>query len=550
MSLKKKLLFNSVGIIILATLMIGFIVFNMLMIQKTNQNEVPVLLNVEKLQGELNASKQSLNNFAFSLSDAHKEEAMQSLNRAEKLLGSLNQTLQDENGKAALRKASAKFNELKQKTLPALEEKNQAEVKRQAVRVDGISNDIYFVNLHVHDRYTSIQEEVKRQIEFVILSAAIGTALLILVSSVLVIRMTSSITKPLKSMSVQAAAIAQGNLAVQALTYKGKDEIGALNDSFSSMVNQLKGLIQSIDTVSRQVDGFAETLDSETRILSEISGQVVLSTDELSAGSQSISSDLQDAVSLIERMDAGFSENVIRSQKSVKFGEEAAGAIQEGQGAISTQSDLLKENGVIMNLINQSTTTFLSYMTKIEDMTKVVSGIADQTNLLALNAAIEAARAGEAGKGFAVVAAEVRKLAEESTNATSQIFEMASLMQSGIANISESVAKGVTLAEKQKTGMNITTQAFHAIDEKVKNITLELIGLEEGVNHSKTLGGNVLQNVESISAVVEETAAGSEEISASTAEQLAAFEKMAEGVSELRKLTFDLKQTLTQFKLN
>lgn len=147
------------------------------------------------------------------------------------------------------------------------------------------------------------------------------------------------------------------------------------------------------------------------------------------------------------------------------------------------------------------------------------------------------------------MAAEVRKLAEESTNATSQIFEMASLMQSGIANISESVAKGVSLAEKQKTGMDITTQAFHAIDEKVKNITLELISLEEGVNHSKTLGGNVLQNVESISAVVEETAAGSEEISASTAEQLAAFEKMAEGVSELRKLTYDLKQTLTQFKL-
>ncbi|MEM5016601.1 methyl-accepting chemotaxis protein [Metabacillus indicus] len=550
MSLKKKLLFNSVGIIILATFMIGFIVFNMLMIQKTNQNEVPVLLNVEKLQGELNASKQSLNNFAFSLSDAHKEEALQSLNRTEKLLDSLNQTLQDENGKNALKKASAKFDELKQKTLPALEEKNQAEVKRQAVRVDGISNDIYFVNLHVHDRYTFIQEEVKGQIEFVILSAAIGTALLILVSSVLVIRMTSSITKPLKSMSEQAAAIAQGNLAVQALTYKGKDEIGALNDSFSSMVNQLKGLILSIDTVSKQVDGFAETLDSETRVLSEISGQVVLSTDELSAGSQSISSDLQDAVSLIERMDAGFSENVYRSQKSVKFGEEAAGAIQEGQGAISTQSDLLKENGVIMNLINQSTTTFLGYMTKIEDMTKVVSSIADQTNLLALNAAIEAARAGEAGKGFAVVAAEVRKLAEESTNATSQIFEMASLMQSGIANISESVAKGVSLAEKQKTGMDITTQAFDAIDEKMKNITLELIGLEAGVNHSKTLGGNVLQNVESISAVVEETAAGSEEISASTAEQLAAFEKMAEGVSELRKLTFDLKQTVTQFKLN
>lgn len=549
MSLKKKLLLNSLSIIIMATLMIGFIIVNMLSIQSSNQNEVPVLLNIEKLQGELTVTKQSLNNFAFSLTDAQKEETLQALQRNEKLLEELNQIVKDKNTKQALQKASNKFTALKEETGQALNEKNQAEAKRQSVRVDGISNDVHLMNIYANERYEMLQENLKKQIEFVIFSALIGTVLLISLSSYIVIRMTNAITKPLKGLSHQANEIANGNLAVKMITYKGKDEIAALNDSFTAMTHQLKGLLFSIDSVSKEVEGFAKELEGENRILTEISNQVAVSTDELSVGSQSISTDLQDAVTLIERMDFDFSENVHRSEQSVQYGKETVNAIASGQNAIKAQRLLITENMNTTRQIEESTKTFIGYMTKIEDMAKVVSSIANQTNLLALNAAIEAARAGEAGKGFAVVAAEVRKLAEESTGATAQIFEMVSLIQSGISSISESVVNGVSIAQKQQIGMDHTTSAFEDIDLKVKGITSELKELKTGMLNSKELGEQVLQNVESISAVVEETAAGSEEISASTTEQLLAFEKMVEKVVELRQLTDDLNQTLSKFKL-
>lgn len=549
MSLKKKLLLNSISIVLMATIMIGFIIVNMLSIQSSNQNEVPILLNIEKLQGELTVTKQSLNNFAFSLTDAQKEEALQSLERNEKLFSEISKTVKDKNTKQALQKASDKFSIFQEETAQALNEKNQAEAKRQSVRVDGISNDVYLMNLYANERYDMLQVNLKKQIEFVIFSALIGTAILILVSSYIVIRMTNSITKPLIGLSKQARDIANGNLAVSSIVYKGNDEIAALNDSFIAMTHQLKGLLFSIDSVSKEVEGFAKDLEGENRALTEISNQVAVSTDELSAGSQSISSDLQDAVTLIERMDFDFSENVNRSEQSVQYGKETINSIASGQTAIKAQRTLILENINTTQQIEKSTKTFVGYMTKIEDMAKVVSNIADQTNLLALNAAIEAARAGEAGKGFAVVAAEVRKLAEESTGATAQIFEMVNLIQSGISSISESVVKGVSIAQKQQDSMDHTTNAFEDIDKKVNGITTELNGLKSGIMNSKKLGEQVLQNVESISAVVEETAAGSEQISASTTEQLLAFEKMVEKVVELRQLTDDLNQTLSKFTL-
>lgn len=550
MTIKKKLLLNLLLAIGLSIVMISFIIYRMLMVQASNQDYVQVLLTVQNLQAETSATKQSLSNFSFNPTEGNRQDALVKMEKTSKIFTEAKGLIQQEDSKKVLEKALKKFTALETEAQKALDEKISAEVKRQSLRSEGVLNDLHLLDIQVNEYYEFLQEDLKNQIQFIILSAIIGSILLVVVAGGIGIRLTSSITKPLKQIAVNAQEIAKGNLMIEKIPYKHKDELGTLNESFDSMATQLTALLQKVNSASKEVEDFAEEIEQENISLTEISNQVAVSTDELSAGAQTVSEDLQQSVELIDEMDKEIMLNLGHTQESSAYSNDAVEAISKGRKAIEGQRALITENKKASSSIQTATDQFVGYAAKIEDMATSVSAIAAQTNLLALNAAIEAARAGEAGKGFAVVASEVRKLAEESNTATAQIFDMVNLLKKGLDEIGEAVNKGGAIAEEQMESMNLTITAFENIESKVTGISEKITQLVKGTEASKELGARVLHNVESISAVVEETAAGSEEISASTTEQLSAFGNLSKKVTDLRKLTNELNDSISVFKFN
>jgi methyl-accepting chemotaxis protein len=550
MTIKKKLLLNLLLAIGLSIVMISFITYRMLMVQASNQDYVQVLLTVQNLQSETSATKQSLSNFSFNPTEGNRQDALTKMEKTSQIFTEAKGLIQQEDSKKVLDKSFEKFTALEGEAKTALDEKNSAEVKRQSLRSEGVLNDLHLLNIQVNEYYDFLQEELKNQIQFIIFSAIIGSILLVVVAGGIGIRLTSTITKPLKQIAINAQEIAKGNLMIEKVPYKHKDELGTLNESFDLMAAQLTALLQKVNMASREVEDFAAEIEQENIALTEISNQVAVSTDELSAGAQTVSEDLQQSVELIDDMDKEIMLNLDHTQESSSYSKEAVEAIGEGRKAIEGQKALISENKMASQSIQTATDHFVGYAAKIEDMAASVSAIAAQTNLLALNAAIEAARAGEAGKGFAVVAAEVRKLAEESNTATTQIFDMVNLLKKGLDEIGEAVNKGGAIADWQMESMNVTMSAFGNIELKVTGISEKVSQLVKGMEASKELGAKVLHNVESISAVVEETAAGSEEISASTTEQLSAFGNLSKKVTDLRKLTSELNDSVSIFKFN
>ncbi|MBP2642853.1 MAG: mcpA 1 [Firmicutes bacterium] len=379
---------------------------------------------------------------------------------------------------------------------------------------------------------------------------SIITILIVLLIVIIVIYyIASRLTKPLVALETIVSNIASGELGITRITVTSHDELGRLARSFEVMVDNLRSLVKQIINSSEQVSSSSEELNASAEQSAQAASQVATSITDTAKSVDEQVNEVTKALKLIKKIGSESQENANKTRNAVEIVNKALAAAGQGNIAVSTVIDQMSSISQTVNNSAKVVAELGEYSNEIGEIVETIFSIAGQTNLLALNAAIEAARAGEQGKGFAVVAEEVRKLAEQSQEASKQIAVLIHDIQGKTNEAVESMNNGTHEVKQGTSIVNQAGGAFRNIDEHLKEAATIAEQAANAMNQQISLSHQILSAVERIDSVSQNVAEQTQTISAATEEQSASMEEIAAASHHLAQLAEQLNNAVGRFKL-
>jgi len=302
----------------------------------------------------------------------------------------------------------------------------------------------------------------------------VGVLLAIVIFVIIIQFFSKSITNPISQSVRFANSIAKGDLTASINIHR-KDEIGELVLSLNTMVDNVRKVVEDVNSGSVAIASASGQLSSGSQQLSQTANYMASSVEEISSSMEEMASNIQ--------------QNRDNSNQTEKI-------------AMNVSND--------MDMVQSASSNSFEAIHKIAEKINIISDIAFQTNILALNAAVEAARAGEHGRGFAVVATEVRKLAERSKVAADEITHLSKESIDVTQKAAELILK--IIPEVKRTA---------GLVQEISSSSIEQTSGTEQVN-------NAVQQLNDLS---QQTASSSEELASNAEELNSQAEQLKEVIS-------------------
>ncbi|QUI21529.1 methyl-accepting chemotaxis protein [Vallitalea pronyensis] len=328
-----------------------------------------------------------------------------------------------------------------------------------------------------------------------------------------------------------------------------RDEIGQMTKATVTMQNNFINLIKHVQDVIGQVSASSQQLNATTQQAANSSEEVARTITELASGAMDQARETEIGSGKIGELGELIKDNQEQMKNVNDTTNDAIKLIDEGLLVIEDLTAKTKDSGEAAKDIFAMIKKTDESSAKIGQASQVIASIAEQTNLLALNAAIEAARAGEAGKGFAVVADEIRLLAEQSTSSTKDIDDVVTELKTNSNHAVMRMKEVSEIVQKQVESVDVTDNKYRDIAKSIKHAEHAIGIMNTSVADMELKKSNILDIIQSLSAIAEENAAGSEEASASTQEQSATIQQIADASDYLSQQAQSLQEAISKFKI-
>ena len=367
---------------------------------------------------------------------------------------------------------------------------------------------------------TRIAESGELAARSVRLFALFGT-LALLMGVAMTALLTRLIARPLVDVASVAERMASGDLTVNVASNAGTDEVGVLIRNFGKMAESLRD----------QLRGLAEGAN----VLGASASEIVASTVQLAASaSESAVAVSETTTTVVEVRQAA----EVASQKAKLLSDSAQKAMQSSLGGRKSTEDVAAG----MQRIRQQMDAIAVSMGRLSEQSQAIGQIiatvedlAAQSNLLAVNAAIKAAEAGEHGKGFGVVALEVRSLAEQSRQATSQVRTL-------LGEIQKATSAAVLATEQGSKAVEAGSRQTEVAGESIQ-------ALAASVNESAQAATQIAASSQQQLVGVDQVVGAMESIKQASSQNVASAQQLETAARSLNDLGQRLKQMVQRYKL-
>ena len=317
----------------------------------------------------------------------------------------------------------------------------------------------------------------------------------------------------------EIADLAEGDLSIHASVTE--NFTGAIADSINFAIDQMRGLVSNINSLSVQVAGAAS--DTETTA-GNLSKAAESQAKEIGAATRAIN---EMAVS-IDQVSSNAAESAAVAERAVDIANNGSHVVQATIQGMDTIRGQIQETSKRIKRLGESSQ-------EIGDIVSLINDIADQTNILSLNAAIQASMAGDAGRGFAVVADEVQRLAERSSAATKQIAALVKTIQT---DTNEAVISMEQTTSEVVGGAKRAQDAGVALEE-IEGVSTSLAELIQNISNAARQQAVSAGHVSNTMTVIQEI----------TAQTVNTTEQTASSIGQLTTMANEMRSSVEGFKL-